>query len=174
MWGVGINMYPCIYIFQVLVHCTIVLHTNHSLKLFPLGTVLVPDKMNSLPLLFLTLNLPGYELLRRHLHWVFFCFTFSQRLRCAVILSPIIILNTDIANWEFLDMSLKYLNNYWSIYGFKGGVENSSVYRENLNCLPTAATLRIKSVSYIGALFHTDWYVFKFRKICNDYHDIAL
>ena len=91
------------------------------------------------------------------------CFPLLQILRCAVILSSIRISNTDIVNWELLDTYCKYLNNAWLLSGFKVGVGNSYISIGNMISLPTAATLRITSVSSIGALFHVYWYVFSFR-----------
>ena len=90
------------------------------------------------------------------------CFSVSQRSRCAVFLSFIIICYTDIANWEFVHTSRKYLNNTWFLSGFKFSVGNNYLSRGNLYYIPTAATLRITSVSSIGALFHVYWGFFSF------------
>ena len=87
-------------------------------------------------------------------------FTLFQRSRRAVILYYIRIYNTDIANWEFVDTSCKYLNIAWLLYGFRVGVSNSSVSRGYLNCLPTDANMGITLVSLIWALFHVYWYIF--------------
>ena len=90
------------------------------------------------------------------------CFTLFQHLRCAVLLYSIIICNTDISNWEFLETSCKYLNNAWFISVFKVGLGNSYISRGNMNFIPTAAMLRITAVSLIGALLHSYWDIFAF------------
>ena len=102
------------------------------------------DKITSLPLLFLSLNVIWYELLRRHILWklvdVLPC---SNVCGIFFILSAVIIYNTGNNNWAFLDTSRKYLNNAWLLVGFKVGVGNLSISRVNMISLPTTATLCI-------------------------------
>ena len=59
-----------------------------------------------------------------------------------------------------METSHNYLNNAWLLSGFKVGVGKSYISRGNMNSLPTAATLRITLVSFIGAMLHVYWDVF--------------
>ena len=87
---VGINIYSCTSVLQIMVHCTVVMHKNNFLKMFKLGTVLVPDKITSLPLLFMLLNVLVYEILQCHLLWKFVAVFIYSKV-CDVLFSFIIL-----------------------------------------------------------------------------------
>ena len=64
MVGVGIYLFSCTSVLQIWVYCTVALSTKRFLELFYHVTVLVPENITDLLLLFLPWNVLDYELLQ--------------------------------------------------------------------------------------------------------------